>query len=127
MAKFPTSFHNHASVSSISAVLQSSQITNDKQSSCIQIKSVARKSGKLSISGEGERVDSCRVPAHLLTPLSSTNEFEGRIHDDSKQHSLDFGQTDNFASSTDYQHSNRRLKFEEENKTNSKIPNFNSF
>ena len=129
MAKFPASSHNHASISGISGVLQSSQIRNDKRSSCnskvvrsnLQIKSVSRNSGKLSISGEGEHVDSCRVPAHLLTPLSSTNKFEGKGHDDTKQHSLDHGQTDHITSCTDYQHLSRRVNFEEENKQNSKF------
>ena len=51
IAKFPASSHNHASVSDISGVFQSSQITNDKQSSGnskgirsnLQIKSVPQK------------------------------------------------------------------------------------
>ena len=38
------------------------------------------------------------------------------MHDDTKQHSLDYGQTDQIASSTNYQHPNRSLNFEEENK-----------
>ena len=127
MPKFPTSSHNHANVSGISGVFQSSEITNDKKSSGnskvirsnLQIKSVPRESGKLSISDEGEHVDSC-VPAHLLTPVSSTNKLEGKMHDDTKQHSLDYDQTDRITSSTDYRQPNRRLNFEEENKRNSK-------
>ena len=55
MAKFHASSHNHASVSGISDVLQSSQITNDRQSSDnskmirshLQIKSVSRKKRKI--------------------------------------------------------------------------------
>ena len=99
MAKCPASSHNHASVSGISGVLQSSQITNVKQSSCnskvnrskLQIESVSQKSGKLSLSGEGELVDSCRIPAHLLTFVSFTNKLEGKMHDDTKQHFLEYG------------------------------------
>ena len=75
MPKFPASSHNHANVSGISGVLQSSEVTNDKKSSGnskvirshLQIKSMSRKGGKLSISDEGEYVESSRVPAHLLT------------------------------------------------------------
>ena len=81
-----------------------SSINSKVIGSNLQINSVSRKSEKLSISGEGEHVDSCRVPAHLLTPLSSTNKFEGKMHADTMQHSLDYGQTDHIASSTDYQH-----------------------
>ena len=98
MAKFPASSHNHVSVSGISGVLKSSQITNDKQCSGnskvnrsnLQINSVSREGGKLSISDEGEHVDSCSIPSHLLTPASSTNKLEGKMHDDTKQHSLDY-------------------------------------
>ena len=128
MAMFPVSSHNYASASGILGVLQSLQITHLKESSDnynvvwsnLQIKSVSGKSEKLSISDELEHVDSRRVPAHLLTPLSSTNKFEGEMHADTKQHSLEYGQTDHIASSTDYQHPNKRLNFEEENKKNSK-------
>ena len=42
------------------------------------------------------------------------------MHAVTKQHSLDYGQTDRIASSTDYQHRNRSLNFEEENKINPK-------
>ena len=60
MAKFPASSHNQANVSDISDVLQSSQITNAKQSlgnskvirSQLQTKSMSRKGGKLTISDE---------------------------------------------------------------------------
>ena len=38
------------------------------------------------------------------------------MHDDIKQYYLDYGQTDNITSSTDYQHPNKHLNFEEENK-----------
>ena len=96
MAKFPASFHNHVSVSGISGVLKSSHNTNDKQCSGnskvirsnLQIKSVSREGGKLS--DEGGHVDSCSIPSHLLTPASSTNKLEGKMHDDTKQHSLDY-------------------------------------
>ena len=129
MPKFPSSSYNHANVSGISGVLKSSQITNDKKSSGnskairsnLQIKSVSRESGKLSIPDEGEHVDSCRIPATLLTPVSCTNKLEGKMHDDAKQHSLDYDQTDRITSSTDYRQPNRRLNFEEENKKNPKF------
>ena len=60
MPKFPASSHNQANVSDISDVLQSSQITNAKQSlgnskvirSQLQTKSMSRKGGKLTISDE---------------------------------------------------------------------------
>ena len=40
--------------------------------------------------------------------------------DDTKQHSLDYGETDRVTSSAEHQHPNRRLNFEGENKRNSK-------
>ena len=43
------------------------------------------------------------------------------MHDDTKQHSLENGQTDGITSSIDYQHPNRRLNFKEETKKKIKI------
>ena len=83
--------------------------------------SVTRKGGRSSISNEGEHGNSSLVQAHLLTILSSTNKLERKLHDDSMRRSLDYGWTAYITSSTDYQHSNRRLNFEGENKKNSRL------
>ena len=82
----------------------------------LQIKSVSRRSGKSSKSNEGEHENSCRVHAHLLTPLNDTNILGREIHNDAMQHFFDYNLTVQITFSTDYQHPNRRLNIEEENK-----------
>ena len=53
--------------------------------------------------------------------MSCTNKLEVKCHDDTRQHSYEYGQTDGITSSIDYQHPNRRLNFEKENKENPKF------
>ena len=129
VAKFSVSSHNPASASYISGILQLSQITNDIQSSGnfkvirsnLQNKSVSRKSGKSSISDEGKPEVYCVVQAYLLTLLRSTSKLDSNMHDGTTQHSFNYDQRARITFSTDYQHPNERLNFEEENNINTNL------